>query len=183
MQITDDIYLLDIYVSIERCILPVSIDLHTYELFDKTYNNKDVFDILTHHVLKDIYEEIVAALRLGKIVILYNNTSFNIKESEYIINTPDRIRAINRLVKLILRLVPASVITRPYNIYQFAQEFQDRNALAVLNIEEIIQKRFKNAFRSFNLNRTINYLENRGLKYLSTDYFQQINNKLLAANK
>jgi hypothetical protein len=183
MQLTHDLYLQDIHIAIERCIMPVALDLHEFGLLDKSFSNKDVFDILTHHVLKDICEEIICGIQNGSKSVLYINTKFDLSKSEYILNTRDRKRAVERLEKLIPRVIPGHVVKRPYNVHRFAFEYEKRSASAYSEIENIRQKMFKNAFKSFNLNKIIKYLDQRGLKYLSTEYFQQENKKLLAANK
>jgi len=183
MQLTHDLYIHDIHIAIERCMMPISLNLHEYDLLDKSFNNKDVFDIITHHVLKDLCEEIICGLQNGSKSVLYLNTKFKVKDSEHILNTRDRVRAVKRLEKLIPRIIPAKLITRPYPYYKFVELYEENSIDVVSEIELIRSKHFKNAFKSFNLNKIIKYLDQRGLKYLSTDYFQQENKKLLAANK
>jgi hypothetical protein len=183
MRITDNVWFQDVHTSIERSILPVSLDLHQYDLLDTSFNNKDVFDILTHHVLKDICEEIVCGLQQGIKSFLYINKSYRVCNSDYILNTPDRVRAVSRLEKLILRVVPAVVITKPYSEQKYYEKLNNNEAEVVSEFERLQHKQYKNAFKTFNFNKIIKYLDSRGLKYLSTDYFQQANKKLLAANK
>lgn len=184
MHITEDLWIQDIHTTIERTWLFANIELHKYELTEKSYNNKDVFDIITHHVLKDICDEIIYGLKNGTKCVLYLDTNFNLRQSEYLPYQADVKRLVERMERLIPRLVPAYKIVKPYPLYyDFINKFKNKEAEAVDEIEKIKAKFDKNAFKPFNLNKVIKYLDQRGLKYLSTDYFQQENNKLLAANK
>lgn len=185
MHITDNIWVQDIHTAIERCWFNIHVDLHKYNLIDKTYNNKDVFDIITHHVVLDICEESVACLRNGGKLVLYLNTKFKLKSSEIIPYSSDCSKMISRLEKLIPKLIPAYIIKRPYVLYGdgFVQKYSNREVEAVEEVDKLQHKIDRNTFKPFNLNKIINYLEQRNLKYLSTQYFQQVSNKLLAANK
>jgi hypothetical protein len=183
MQLTDDLWIQDINIAIERSLLFTNLDLSQYGLFGNSFNTKDVFDIFTHHVLKDICQDIIAALTLGTATYLYKDTSYSVRESGSLPFTPDMVRAVSRLEKLIPRVIPAQLITKPYDVREFYKRFHQRAADAVEVIERLNAKRYRNAFKPFNLNKIIDYLDKRGLKYLSTDYFQQENSKLLAGNK
>lgn len=173
----------DIHVLFERAMLPTKLDQHKYHLLDKPFSNKNVFDIFTHHVLIDACADIVACVQLGHKYVLFQDTSWDIKNSVMLPYSADIIRAIQRLEKLIPRILPAYIIQQPYPLCIFANKYEQQSAEAVEIIEHLNANIDRNAFRSFNLNKIIKYLDQRGLKYLSTDYFQQANSKLLAANK
>lgn len=184
MRIKDNFWIQDIHTTIERCWLSINIDLHNYHLEGKSYNHKDVFDLITHHVLKDICDEIICGIQNGTKCVLYLNTKFDLRKSEYIKYGADTVRVVERLEKLISRIIPAYIIERPYPLYyDFITKYKEKEAEAVEEIEKIELKFSRNAFKPFNLNKVIKYLDKRGLKYLSSEYFQQANNKLLAANK
>lgn len=183
MQI-NNIWIQDIHTAIEKCWLWAHMDIKKYDLLDKKYNHKDVFDIITHHVVSEICSEIISGIEMGYKTVLYLNTSYDLKKSEYIGYGQDTKRVVDRLENIIIQNIPAYVIKRPYPLYyDFSDKYKNREVDVVEEIEKIQQKINKNAFKPFNLNKLIKYLDKRGLKYLSSDYFQQVNNKLLAANK
>jgi len=178
-----NIWFQDLNVQFERAMLPLALDRHEYHLLDKTFNNKDVFDIFTHHILKDACEEIVACVQLGHKYVLYHDTSWDLRDSKHLPYSADMLRAIGRLEKLIPRILPAYIIIRSYDMYEFLDKIDQREVDAMEEVEKLKAKVDRNAFKSFNLNKIIKYLDQRGLKYLSSDYFLQANSKLLAANK
>jgi len=184
MQITDNIWIQDIHTTIEKMWVIAHYDIMRYNLLDKKYSHKDVFDIITHHVLLDLCSEILCCVQLGNKTILYLNTKFDLRSSQYIGFSQDTKKVVQRLEKLIPSIIPAYVIERPYPLYwDFITKYNNREAETVEEIEKIQEKFNKNAFKPCNLNKAIQYLDKRGLKYLSSDYFKQVNNKLLVINK
>jgi hypothetical protein len=184
MNIIPGIWIQDIHTTIEKTWVPIHLALNEYDLIDKSYNHKDVFDIMTHFIVKEICDEAIAGLQSGIKTVLYLNTQYNLRTSSIIEYGADTQKAITRLENLIPKLIPAYVIKKPYPLYyDFIIKYNGREIDAVHEIEKISLKFEKYAFKPFNLNKLIKYLDKRGLKYLSSDYFQQVNNKLLAANK
>ena len=178
-----NIWLQDLHVEFERAVLPLALDRHEYHLLDKNYNNKDVFDLFTHHILHSACEEILACVQLGHKYVLYHDTSWELKKSDYLGYTADVQKAVKRLENLIPRILPAYIIEQPYDMYEFLDKLDAQEVEVVEKMEKLKAKIDRNAFKSFNLNKIIKYLDQRGLKFLSSDYFQQANSKLLAANK
>ena len=179
----ENIWLQDLHTEFERAVFNLAMDRCEYHLLDKNFNNKDVFDIFTHHILKDSCEEIVASIQMGHKYVLFQDTSWDLKKSDYLMYTADVLKAVKRLENLIPRILPAHIIKRPYSLHEFVDRYEQQCAEAVEEMEKLKAKIDRNAFKPFNLNKIIKYLDQRGLKYMSSDYFQQANSKFLAPNK
>lgn len=172
--------LIDLYHEIDLALPNVNSDLvkyHLYNVSENLYRNKDVFDILTHHVFTHLIDKIHFEITKGNKVI------FLICERCRQPNKDELYHAITRVAKLARRVLPVHCVDLNISIDEFVAALADCDVCAVGQIEKIERKIERNTFKSFNLNKMIKYLDNRGLRYLSTEYFKHLNSKLLAANK
>jgi hypothetical protein len=141
------------------------------------FDTKDSFDIFTHHVFLHLCNIVIGEVRKGNKVIflLTDNNRWDWQPALY--------KNITKVSKLVIKLLPVSHIRTELSLMEFEQAYIDGDVKTVTDLDRVVNKMQKNTFKPFTLNKLIDYLDKRGLKYLSSKYFQQVNSKLLAANK
>lgn len=177
-SIQHNIEVISFNTVVQKASVRTDRDLLMYNLLgkkDQAYESKDAFDIFTHYVFLNLCNECVEALQNGnKGIIVFCN-------GDELENAP---KAFDRVKRLVKQLLPAYSVESDYNnLHDFADDLDLRDVYACSKIEEVNAKIESNQYKQFNLNKLIKYLEKRGMKYLSSVYFQQVNSKLLAANK
>lgn len=174
----DNIEFMDLYYEVDGAISAANRDVITYHLHQKDYNDKDNFDILLHHSLLNVINKIIKINRAGTkvVLLLCTNTRWVYKGSME--------TALKRVVKIITQMLPVHNITTDLGCSEFLYALTiDHDAKVLAQVDKVRRKIERNAFKHFNLNKLIKYLDKRGMKYLSATYFQHLNSKLLAVNK
>lgn len=171
---------IDVFYEIDGVFAATYRDMNLYGMTSKkevNFETKDSFDIFTHHVLLHLCNTVIGEIRKGNKVIFIMSDKYRWHWDKPLYDN------ITRVSKLVLRVLPVPHIRTNLSLVEFEQAIADRDVDVVTAYEKVYNKMQKNTFKPFNLNKLIKYLDNRGLKYLSSKYFQQVNSKLLAANK
>ena len=168
----------DLYFEIECVIGSVYTDLHIYGMHserDYNFKTKDAFDLLVHRAFLSLCNTIIDINKAGRkvIFVLIDHESTD----------SDHHHSIMRVAQLAVKVLPVLHIATTLSLVEFEQAIMDRDVSVLTDYERVVHKMNKSTFKPFNLNKLIKYLDKRGLRYLSSKYFQQVNSKLLAANK